>query len=176
VRISRDNTVLVCILVGLAIAYALVVFRQQSNALAALRDRVSRTAVHVEQDDAKAHRVPAMKREIEQMRQRFTKDWDRRLPQSKELSGFLREIAANLAEARLANQIIQPGSPTKGSLFNCLPITMRFEGDFLSLGSFLARVGQMTRLTRIESMNIKPDQASGNLQIEISMNIYFTEQ
>jgi len=117
-----------------------------------------------------------MMREIEHMKQRYNSDWNRRLPASQELAGFLREISANLAEENLSRPMIAPGDPTRGSLYNVLPITMKFEGDFLSLAAFLRRVDGMTRLTRIEQLSIRPETTGSGMAIVLGMNIYFTEQ
>jgi Tfp pilus assembly protein PilO len=120
--------------------------------------------------------MPPMIRQIESMKRRYNKDWDRRLPERKELAGFLREIASNLAQEDLSNEMIQPGNPSRSPLYNCLPITMKFEGDFLSLANFLRRVDGMTRLTRVEHLSIQRGDDHRKLPITLGMNIYFTEQ
>lgn len=130
----------------------------------------------IEADAAKAAVVPAMARDIKAMRQLYSKDWDRRLPQQKEQAEFLREISASLSQAKLFNQMIRLGQPTHGRLYNRLPITMEFEGEFLALARFLKQVDGMTRLTRIEELKIQPIHGSDDLSIKLGMNIYFTEQ
>jgi type IV pilus assembly protein PilO len=176
VRISRDSAAVVGVLALVTAVYVLVVYRRQAATLTHLRARAAERQRKLADDAAKASRVPALTREVQAMRQRYNADWDRRLPEQKELAGFLREISANLVEENLQNHMIAPGEPTRGRLYNMLPITMRFEGDFLSLAGFLKRVDGMTRLTRIEQLRIEPTKDSSNLQIELGMNIYFTEQ
>jgi Tfp pilus assembly protein PilO len=175
-RLSRDNLIVLGILVVITVTYALVIYRAQSSALAELEARAAETRRQLSEQTVKAERMPPMIRQIELMKQRYNKDWDRRLPQRKELAEFLREIAANLAEENLANEMIRPGNPSRGPLYNCLPITMKFEGDFLSLANFLRRVDKMTRLTRIERLEIQPGKDHRKLPITLGMNIYFTEQ
>ena len=174
-RLSRDSLIVLGILAAIVLTYVLVVYRSQTSALDEVRTQAAERKRELEANDRKATRVPPMIREIEKMKQRFNKDWDRRLPQRQELSEVLREIAANLAQESLANQIIQPGNPTRGQLFNILPITMKFEGDFLALARLLDRVDKMTRLTRIEQLIIQPSKKGEGLAIELGMNIYFTE-
>jgi Tfp pilus assembly protein PilO len=145
---------------------------------------------------------------------------DRRLPRQKELGGFLKEISTILEEgdsgeattlpanpgtnndwegvasaggSKLAVQLIEPGSPTRGELFNTLPITMRFRGTYRQACCLMKRLEQMERLTRIQKLSIKKtcldEQASSDrdtpagtspksgygMDVEIQMNIYFTE-
>jgi len=175
-RILRPDAIgLTVVVVALAV-YLLVIHRGQS---ASLNDVAARTAAcrrRIEADTAKAAPVPQMARDVARMRQRYNKDWDRRLPRRQELAGFLREISAHLSEQKLANQMIQPGRPEPGPLYNRLPITMRFEGGFPALASFLQRVDAMTRLTRVEQLRIATREDDAQLAIELGMNIYFTEQ
>lgn len=176
-HLSRDNLIIVGILAVITITYFAVVYRTQSAAAEDVRTRTAEAKRCLKTDAAQASRVPPLLREIEQMRQRYDeKDWDRRLPERKELAGFLREIASGLSREKLTNQFIQPGNPHQGPLYNCLPITMKFEGDFLALARFLKQVDEMTRLMRIERLAIASDEDSEHLAIELGMNIYFTEQ
>ena len=175
-RLSRDNVIGLCVLAAMAAGYFLSVYRAQSAALGDVCEHTARTKRWLEDKNIQAARVPPMVRQIQRMKRRYNTDWDRRLPQRKELADFLREIAANLAQEQLSNEIIRPGDPTRGTLYNCLPITMKFEGDFLALAGFLRRVDGMARLTRVEYLKIGPGPKAGRLLIEVGMNIYFTEQ
>lgn len=174
-RFGRDSWTVLGILVVITTTYILVVHRSQSASLEDIRVRAAERRRQLEVDAVKASRVPPMIRETEMMRRRYNKEWHRRLPERKELAGFLREISSNLVQERLANQMIAPGNPTRCPLYNVLPITMKFEGNFLALASFLNRVDGMTRLTRIEKLTIVRKNDSDRLAIELGMNIYFTE-
>lgn len=190
VRFSRDNLIILGILTVITITYFVVIYRAQSATMADVAARTAQTERRLKTDAMQASRVGPMLRQIKVMKQRYNKkEWDRRLPGRQELAGFLREIASNLSAARLSNRIIQPGNPFRGPLYNRLPITMKFEGDFLALAGFLKRVDEMTRLTRIEQLTIEPARRSQDhrtagrsneepisLAIELGMNIYFTEQ
>lgn len=175
IRPSRDSLIVLGILTVIVVTYMAVIYRWQSNALDEVRGRIAEGERLLQANGQRATRVPAMIRQVERMKQRFNKDWDRRLPQRTELAGFLHEISANLAQERLFNQMIQPGNPTRGPLYNRLPITMTFEGDFLALARFLRRVDRMARLTRVEKLIIEPGSGGNELSIELGMNIYFTE-
>jgi len=175
VRLSRDNLIVLGILAVVVLTYSLVVYRAQSKSLDAAQVEMAERQRQLEANTRQATRVPPMIRQIEKMKQRFNQDWHRRLPQRQELAGFLREISSNLAQENLSNQMIQPGNPGRGRLYNRLPITMNFEGDFLALAGFLGRVDKMTRLTRIEKLIIQPARLGDGLSVELGMNIYFTD-
>jgi len=185
---QRDSLIMIGILITITITYVAVIYRAQSATLEKIRKRSAEVERQLKIDALQASRLPPMIHEIDCMNKRYDKSWDRRLPKREELAGFLREIASGLSKEKLFNQYIQPGNPTRKPLYNCLPITMKFEGKFLALAGFLKRVDEMTRLTRIERLSIKPIQnnrleradtdtgESPPLAIELGMNIYFTEQ
>ena len=175
-RVPHDNAIVLGIVVTVTAGYLLVIHRTQSADLGEVRASTAECRRKLAADSAKADFAPSMAREIGVMKRRYNKDWDRRLPQRKELAGFLREISANLTEEKLSRPMIAPGDPSRGSLYNVLPITMKFEGDFLSLAGFLRRVDGMARLTRIEQLSIHPRPQGDDLAIVLGMNIYFTEQ
>jgi len=186
----RDSLIMIGILLAITITYFAVIYRAQSAVLQETRKRLAETERQLKIDALQASHIPPMIDEIERMRKRYDKTWDRRLPKREELAGFLREIASALSQERLSNQYIQPGNPTRKPLYNCLPITMKFEGKFLALAGFLKRIDEMTRLTRVERLSIKPIKTHNNnttteilqtadsptLAIEVGLNIYFTEQ
>jgi Tfp pilus assembly protein PilO len=176
ISFDKENLIMLGVVAALSAGYLLAVYRTQSETLADYKARIHEAHLQMEQDAEKARQVAPMTREIEAMKQRFNKEWDRQLPQRQELGVFLREIAGNLAQSNLSNTITQPGNPTKGSLYNRLPITMKFEGDFMSLTAFLRSIDSMSRLTRIDRLLIKPAEKEESLEIELGMNIYFTEQ
>ena len=103
------------------------------------------------------------------------KDFGRRLPKRRELGGFLREISGHLNQGDLSNQLIEPGNPSREELFHTLPIIMRFKGSYLSLAGFLQRIDKMERLTRVQTLKITREKQGDSLDIELQMNIYFTE-
>ncbi len=174
---SRDNLIVLGILAVIAITYFAVVYRPQSASAENISARTTEVKHLLESDVVQASRIPPMLREIEQMKHRYNdKDWGRRLPERQELAGFLSEIASGLSQEKLTIHLVQPGNPSQNPRYNCLPITLKFEGDFISLARFLKQIDGMTRLTRIERLMIQSDEGMKNIEVEMGMNIYFTEQ
>ena len=171
--VSRDRLVAAAILIGLIGAWGLLAFRPQYRELRRLRDQNLARQAAITKDIQKIGGLAELTRQVEEMRKRY-QDFDRRLPKRKELSEFLAQISWNRDQEGLDNEIFQPGNPTKEDLFHTLPIIMRFQGSFLSLTNFMKRMETTERLTRTKRLTI----ASGggkSLDIELHMNIYFTE-
>jgi Tfp pilus assembly protein PilO len=176
-RISRDHVIVAGIVAVMVAVFSLVVYLPQSRRLSDLRTARASLTESIETDTARATCVPDMIRDVEAKKRQF-KDFDQRLPKQKELAEFLREISSTAVANRLENQVVEPGSPTRGKLYNRLPIIMRFDSNFAGLVGFLQQIEKMERLTRIEKIAIKPldnDGTGQRLHIELVLNIYFAE-
>ncbi len=181
VQATRNNFIAMGIMAAvIAVATALVYVPKQRE-LNQLRQEIGQEKIRLAENARVCAAVPAMLRQVQTLKKRYS-NFDQRLPKQIELGGFLREISGDLAQESLVNQAIEPGSPTRSELFHTLPIVLRFKGTYLALAGFLKRLSEMERLTQVERITItsngdqstKPDQ-EWNLNIEVLMNIYFTE-
>ena len=170
----RDSWIVLGIVALLGTAATGLVYQPQRKTLRRLQSDIATRRNSLKAESQKAAIVPDMLRRIHEMKSRY-KDFDRRLPKQKELGGFLREISRNLAAEKLTDLLINPANPSREELFHMLPIVMRFKGGYLSLTSFLGRVAEMERLTRVRNLHATVEPKDGYLDIELQMNIYFTE-
>ncbi len=184
---TRDSVIaLVLLLAGVAAA-VLFVYIPQDKELDKLQARIVTRKRDIEEQTSRASVVPKLLRETQAMKAQY-KNFDRRLPQQKELGGFLKEISQNLASQNFSNEVIEPGRPQRETLFNTLPIIMKFKGSYLDLGKFLDQINKMERLTRVQRLTIngpQPDAGTADsgaktpradrneLEIELQLNIYF---
>ena len=178
---TRNNTIVMGILVGIIIVATIMVYVPQQRELSRLCAEISQEKIRMTDNARICSAVPAMVTQVQNLKKRYS-NFDQRLPRQIELGGFLREISGDLAQESLVNQSIEPGNPRRSDLFHTLPIMLRFRGTYLSLANFLKRLSEMERLTQVERITIsgdngkpsKPGQPWG-LNIEVLMNIYFTE-
>lgn len=175
-KFSKDNLTMLAILCVMMVVAALVFYWPQSRELDSLRTQIETEKNTTATYAAKVAVVPDLRRQVEEMKYRY-KDFDRRLPKQRELGGFLLEITENLEKERLDNPFIEPGSPAREESFHTLPIIMKFQGNYLSLASFLKRIDTMERLTRVQKLHITvdPKSAEPKIDCELRLNIYFTE-
>jgi len=175
-HVNRDSLILAGLLVVFVTAAVVFVYLPQQRELRSLAAEIATKKRVLSANAQKVSVVPSLSRQVKAMKSRY-KDFDRRLPRRTELGGFLREISGNLAAERISDQWIEPGTPAREELFHTLPIIMRFSGPYLSLASFLKRVDNMERLTRVQMLKVgtSGDDENRNLTIELQMNIYFTE-
>jgi Tfp pilus assembly protein PilO len=161
--------------IGLVVAAVAVVYVPQARELRSIKTTIAAKRLALQDSSTKAAVVPRMMREVQALKSRY-KDFDSRLPRSKELGGFLQEITAIQQTSALLDPRMETGSPTSEELFNTMPIRMRLRGQYLTVTDFLRRLSNMKRLTRVQRLMIAaPEKEGDGLSIELLLNIYFTK-
>ena len=172
---TQSYWILATVITVLACGFYLFGYMPQSARLDAIRSDMASVKNAIHHDSAQAERIPIIKQRVADFKMEF-KDFDRQLPKQQELAGFLKEISGQDMAGQIRNQSIQPGNPSSGELYDCLPIIMNFDCGFSDLVAFLQRLDGMTRLSRVESLKITPSKDSeGDLHVAMRINIYFTE-
>ncbi|MDP6633531.1 MAG: type 4a pilus biogenesis protein PilO [Phycisphaerae bacterium] len=178
-KLEKDTWIVIGILAVMVVGSVVFVYRSQGKRLAEFEAQVVAIEATVKTQAQTVASFPGLVKQIQSMRARY-KNFDRRLPVRQELGGFLKELSGYLGDENFSDQLIEPGSPTREELFHTLPIIMRFRGCYLKSVDFFKRIGEMERLTRIQKLKItkqptKDDQDDPTLDIELQLNIYFTE-
>lgn len=173
---KKDNLIVLVILGVFVLCAVFFVYVPQGRKIDKLRTQITTQSRHLAEESKKVAIVPDLQRQVNTMKSRY-RNFDSRLPRRQELGGFLREISGHLANEKLSNQLIEPGKPCREELFHTLPIIMKFKGSYLALGAFLKQINQMERLTRVQKLSIRQGQDKKDelLEIELQLNIYFTE-
>jgi len=173
-KLTRESWLIMAAAIAIVAAAVVFVYRPQGRKLEELRTKIASMEASLQADSEKASVVPELLRQIEAMKRRY-KDFDRKLPKTKELGGFLGEITSNLSEEQLSEPTIEPRSPATEELYHTLPIIMRCRGSYLAVASFLKRINGMQRLTRVHTLRVHKLPAEEPLRIEMQLNIYYTE-
>jgi Tfp pilus assembly protein PilO len=173
VRVQRA---LACGVAALAVGFAVFGYRPASERQASLAMEIESKRRTLEADEVNARKLPVVALEVEKLKARLER-FDKKLPNQQELGPFIGDITQASQQAALRRLTVQPGVARRGDLFSELPISLNFEGDFLSVFSFLQQTEAMQRLTRVRSLTLKTkDTKLGTVDVQVSMNIYFTEE
>ena len=163
------------LIIALVVGAIMVAYLPQRRELECLQSEIAEQKLRIQSVSADVEVVPSMVEHVSAMKALY-KDFDRKLPKSSELYGFLGKIGRHLEEGELSSQGIKPGRPIREELFHTLPIIMRCEGRYSELTKFLAEIDKMERLTRVQKLLISAGPKGDDLRIEVHMNIYFTER
>jgi Tfp pilus assembly protein PilO len=174
-RLTHENWLVLVLTAAIAAVAVGVVYVPQERKLESIKTQIATLKLSLEDGMTKAAVVPQMARNVQNLKGRY-KDFDRRLPKSKELGGFLQEITSIQEGSALADARMDTGNPISEELFNTMPIKMHFRGRYLAVADFLRRLTNMQRLTRVQQLLItSPSEEGEDLDIEVLVNIYFTK-
>jgi Tfp pilus assembly protein PilO len=172
--VTKDGWVLLGVAVVMLVAATAIVYYPQSSQLQKIRTQIVTEQRALEADAQLAQTVPDLIVQLQALKTRY-RDFDRKLPKSQELHEFLRQISGYLGQKELRTD-----GTTREEYFNTLPITLKFKSSYLNLAGFLERVENMERLSRVQKLIINRDDKNksengDDLDVELQMNIYFTE-
>jgi Tfp pilus assembly protein PilO len=124
---------------------------------------------------AQAQDLPAVAADINRLRTQLA-DY-KRLPKNLELGEFVTEITELSRQTNLQKlEYSLDGGPRSGEQYTEQAMTLKFEGDFRNVFAFLEKAEDMQRLTRVSSITLHDvDLLSGSIEVEMSMNLYFSE-
>lgn len=170
-------------LLGLALLLAvlgwfMLGYRPMTARLGELKMQIEARQRELSGNNSRVSILPGVIDKVNELRARLEK-FDKQLPRQQELERFIKDIDAMVHSAELRKVTVEPALlPQRSELYAELPVSLKFEGDFLSVFSFLRQTEEMQRLTRVKNLNVRSSQRSqnpGQVEVELSMNIYFSE-
>lgn len=155
--------------------FYLVWYRPAANRLKQLNDSISGIQTQLRQNQDQVIRLPVVASEARRLELALN-EFPRRFPSQPELGQFIREITQISEQLALQEWKYQPMAPRRTPMYFEMPIQMSFRGNYLDAASFLRQVEQMQRLTRMQRLSIRgKDARTGAVEVEMAMNIYFSE-
>ena len=174
---ARAQWVLGITLAVMVIAFYAVAYRPNKQRLDDLDMQIAAKRRDLASNKTRVQIMPDVLLAVNTMRSRLDR-FDKSLPKEPELHTFINSITEVSAQAGTRNKwTVEPGVPVRSDLYAEWPISLKFEGDFVNVFNFLRRAEEMQRLTRVKGLKVHGINAgkSGQVQVELSMNIYFSE-
>jgi Tfp pilus assembly protein PilO len=168
----RLQSTLGAVMLASAVTFYVFGYRPQT---ARLRDLEVRTAARQRELEANQQKARDRTR-IAAANERLRLELDRFRKPSKrqEFSQLVKDLTLAAQQASLRRFNYKPGVPSRGEMFYELPLSVSFEGDFLSASNFLRATEDMQRLTRVRSLKLKSkDIKNGNVRADLTVNICF---
>lgn len=104
------------------------------------------------------------------------RDYDRLVPENKDLGTFLGQLSRELDDAGMQNTSVRALVSTTLGKVQQLPIEIRGTGTFEQFQSFLTRLENLPRLSSISRLNAESDAAmTGKVTVDITLSIYNTK-
>jgi Tfp pilus assembly protein PilO len=163
-------------IVTLSVGFVLFGYRPKTSRLVELDRQIDEKRRELRDNQTKTTIRPYVEQQVNEAKRR-TAMFDKQLPRQDDWGQFLNDITLLRDQAGLRDCYIVPTGAKPNDLFVEFPIQVKFEGDFLSVFAFLRQMEQMQRLTRVRDLTIKSKQpGSGVVEVQLSMNIYYTEK
>jgi Tfp pilus assembly protein PilO len=150
-------------------------YRPRQSQLRDLESQIASKRRELEANQAKVLELPRLILKVEKLQARVERN-GKKLPRQLELGRFMNDLTQVGQQTMLRNFTVMPMGSRRMELFFEQPICLNFEGDFLQAAMFLRQVEDMQRLTRVRRLHIRNrDDKSGQVEVEVTMNIYFSE-
>ena len=173
---ARAQWVLGVTMVVMIVGFYAAAYRPNKEKLDGLEMQIAAKRRDLTSNRSRVQILPDVLLEVNRMRDRLER-FDKKLPKAPELGPFINDITEVSHQTALRKWTVEPGVPARTDLYAEWPISLKFEGDFNGVFSFLRQAEQMQRLTRVKGLKLKSADSgkSGQVQVELSMNIYFSE-
>jgi Tfp pilus assembly protein PilO len=160
---------------SLFLLFFVVGYRPANQRLLLLRQEIAARSRRLETNQSQASKLPGLASEVIKLEAKLQRN-NKKLPKTPEFGEFIRELTQASQQCSLRKLVHQPGIVRRLELYGEVPITMNFEGDFNNVFNFLRQMEEMQRLTRVKSLTVKcKDPKLGNVDVNMAMNIYFSE-
>jgi Tfp pilus assembly protein PilO len=172
---TRIQQALVGAVLVTGIVFYSLVYRPETGRLQTLTSRISERESELSTAESQARVAEAVQADINRLQEKLA-DF-KKLPANPGDLGQFQIDMAQLARRDNLNgwSVSWPGTPKRDEQYYELPISLKFAGDFTDVFSFLRQMEDLSRLTRVKSLTIRGDDAAGQVQVELMMNLYYSE-
>jgi len=147
------------LLIGLAVAGVLTGYYFLMNPLWEDKGRHEETLQKLQADLQQKQLIAANRPKLEAEIKALEKELDDalvRLPEEKEIPKLLTQVNTLGQQNGLEFLLFRPGAPAKKGFYAEVPIEMRVEGQYHSLGGFLDRVSKLERIVNVSDIRVSP--------------------
>ncbi|MBI3002997.1 MAG: type 4a pilus biogenesis protein PilO [candidate division NC10 bacterium] len=145
--------------IGLLYAWWALLFKPAWDEVDRLQRQLDTLVLQLNQKRRIAANLPQLEAQIKQLQARLSASVAR-LPEEKEIPTLLTQVNSLGEESGLVFTLFRPQAAVKKDFYAEVPIQVRVEGSFHSLGAFFDRIGKMDRIVNIGTLNVTPAPAA----------------
>jgi type IV pilus assembly protein PilO len=173
VSIGLRELLFLIVLIAMPTSAWWFVFRPQNMDIAAARREIEHKEEMLEKLSKATARNDDLKRINEEIEAGIA-TVESRLPSTKDVEVILNQVATVAQESRLTLPKIRSANPVAAARYMEQPLEMTATGDFDDYYSFLLKVEELERITRVPDMKIKKmDDVDGSIEASFTLSIYF---
>ena len=156
-NIPKRQLYLLCVILGIGIVFLYVYFLMMP--LWEQKGKYEDTLRKLQSDLQQKQHIAANRPKLEAEIKALEKQLDEalvRLPEEKDIPRLLTQVNTLGQQSGLEFLLFRPGAPVKKGFYAEVPIDMRVEGQYHSLGGFLDRVSKLERIVTVSDVKIVP--------------------
>jgi type IV pilus assembly protein PilO len=164
---------LIFLIATVALAYFLA-WKPKKPELDAARAEEQTLLTTLEQKARKAANLDAYKAQLAEMEQSFGAML-RKLPNKTEVPNLLTDISQQGSGAGLEQRLFQPGQQVNKDFYAELPIRMRLNGTYHSIGAFVSGIAALPRIVTLHDVEITSaakERGVDQLQLDVTAKTY----
>ena len=174
-RYKRTQLIMGAALIAVCAGFCFLGYRPLTSARASLASEITEKQNKQADIANRLQILPAVAADVRQLRMQL--QGQKKLPLETDLAQFIRDLTRLGDNWSLKAFRYKPEASRRNEYFAQLPIQLTFEGDFVKVFSFLKQVEDLERLTRVRDIQFKSrEQSSGQVQVELTMNIFYSPQ
>ena len=160
-KLTTLQRVLICVLTIVLLVGSFVYFSYMPKyeQLQALETEYQDLETKLVQARNAARQLPALKKELAAAEVRFN-TVQRALPEKEEIPSLLASISRSGSEVGLDFLLFQPKAEASREFYAEIPVDIRVQGSFHSVGLFFDRVAHLPRIVNIMDVTMVPGNAS----------------
>jgi Tfp pilus assembly protein PilO len=143
---------------------------------------VSDISVRIEEVLLSAQNAPLIRQQhrlVSQMLRDVTTqiaEIQRRVPRDAEAADFLKEVTQIASAERLAIKDFQPDKPVSKAGYAEMRVTLKGQGSFASVCTFIERLNKLKRLSKVEDLTLSASDSSTDYPMTATLVISFALQ
>ena len=178
--IRDKQQITICVVAVVIIGgFILLRYLPLKSEITAIEEQISAQRLTIAKGASDSEQLSLFEEQLKKL-QSDLEDYERNIPEKRDLGLFLSRIADLMNENNLSEQIIEPREVIKGEKFCCIPLNIRCKGTLAQIFMFYQRLQGLDRLIRIEQVKLTNDSSfSGNVSMQTKAVIYYraeTEQ
>jgi Tfp pilus assembly protein PilO len=172
---TRVQQAIVAALLLTAIGFYALAYRPETDRLRNLAGRIGQNERELTSAQSQARVLPLVQADINRLNATLA-DFKKLPANPGELGQFEIELSTLSSRYHLHGWSINlQGTPSRDDQFYELPISLKFDGDFRDVYLFLCQIEDLSRLTRVKKMVVKSSMNDGTVQVEMMLNLYYSE-
>lgn len=161
------------VLIAMPVAAFWFVFKPQNEEIAEARKEIRHKEMMLDKLSEATRLSADLERANSEISDRIT-TIESRLPSNKEVEVILEQVAEIARSSRLDLTRVKTSRPVPSSRYMEQPLEMTISGNFDNFYSFLLKVEQLDRITRMPDVQIKKIEAiDGSMEASFTLSIYF---